>query len=426
MLTLSRLACFACLMALFHLAHSAAPDKTKQGDVQPLSSGDNKPSGSPTFLSASSIEAGTADTKGTLSIVGYLPMSVADEYFVHYQVNGEAPLSTKGSTDAVDIGTVSGLTAGSSATADISIMDWPHAADKPVADLTSLCKEEVPKLVAAGKGGVQYTWEQISDWSDSKEVCSRAVFNTSTLQSMVDGLNARLKKCDPPSPPLPKSAGQDEIARAAAEKQVCDTLKNGGGARLTEEGRDSSNLKRLLAKIGDLERAANVAVTIVSFGPKVNRQKVAYFDKGDLSTLNKTNTTGYGAHFTISQIRGNLMYSGGFSYEKSYKSDDAVQVCSPVSGSTSLKCPQGSIGAPTRTFGRILFTEARYLFSSGAFALSPRLEYDFTASKFAAKLPVYFAPNKDKALTGGITLGYVTHGDGFGVSVFVNKAFSLF
>jgi len=41
-------------------------------------------------------------------------------------------------------------------------------------------------------------------------------------------------------------------------------------------------------------------------------------------------------------------------------------------------------------------------------------------------LPIYFAPDKSKALTDGVTLGYVTQGDGFGVEVFVGKAFRLF
>ncbi len=63
---------------------------------------------------------------------------------------------------------------------------------------------------------------------------------------------------------------------------------------------------------------------------------------------------------------------------------------------------------------------------TGAFAVAPRIEYDLTSSKFAAKLPIYLAPDKNKTLTGGITLGYVTHGDGFGAAVFVNKAFSFF
>jgi len=98
------------------------------------------------------------------------------------------------------------------------------------------------------------------------------------------------------------------------------------------------------------------------------------------------------------------MYSAGLSYEKSYKNGDPVQVCSPVSGSASLKCPSGSIGAPKDMFSKIVFTESRILLKVGAFAVAPRIEYDFAASKFAAKLPIYLAPNKDKVLTGGLDL----------------------
>jgi hypothetical protein len=424
-MTLARLALAVTLAAVTCPTLGATPDGTKQVAQDSLSSGDNKPSGTPTYLNATSIEAGTSDTKATLAFAGYLPTSWGDNYFLHYQLNGEAPLATKGSTDEVDIGTVSGLTAGSSAAAKISITRWPHAAEKPVEDLESVCETEVPQLISPRTGGMQYSWDQISSWSDAKESCSRAIFQTPTLQSMVDGLNAHLKKCDP-LPPLPANPSQSEVDRAATAKQVCDTLKKGNGAHLTAAGQDASNLRHILAQVNELERAASETTWLLTAGPKVNRQKVSYFAKNDLSTLLKTNTTGYGADLGLTRVHGNLMASVGFSYEKSYKSNDTLQVCSPVSGSTSLKCPQGAIGAPTRMFSRIAFTEARYLMSP-AFAVAPRLEYDFTSSKFAAKLPIYFVPSKDKALSGGIALGYVTHGGGgFGVTVFANKAFSLY
>jgi hypothetical protein len=418
-MTFKQVVLIAALLALSHQASSAAPDSGKQKDIQAFSSGDNKPGGTSTFVSAASIEAGTSDTKATLSLVGYAPTSLSDDYFLHYQLSGEAPLSTKGSTDAVDIGTVSGLTAGSSASADLSFMRWPHASQAATSDLTSVCEHEIPRLITGVKNGVTYDWNQVSGWSDTPAICSLEIFNPQTLQSIVDGLNARLKKCD--SPP-PATATPQEIE---AQKMVCTRLQSGGGARLTANALDAAYLRGILAQVSRIERQATEALTILSIGPKVNRQKVSYFSKDDLNTLNKTNTTGYGAHVTLTRLQGNLLYSGGFSYEKSFKNGDSAQICAPVTGSVALKCSQGSLGAPARLFSRILFTEMRYLISPGALAVSPRLEYDFTASKFAAKLPIYFAPNKDQALTGGIALGYVTHGDGFGASVFVNKAFSF-
>ena len=50
----------------------------------------------------------------------------------------------------------------------------------------------------------------------------------------------------------------------------------------------------------------------------------------------------------------------------------------------------------------------------------------FNSSPSESPLPIYLAPNKDKVLTGGVTLDYVTRGQGFGITVFANKSFSLF
>lgn len=121
------------------------------------------------------------------------------------------------------------------------------------------------------------------------------------------------------------------------------------------------------------------------------------------------------------------MFSGGFSVEKSYKSNSDVEVCTPIENSTSTKCITGPIGAPTHSYARILFAETRLLIVAEKFAIAPRAEYDFKASKYAVRLPIYIAPNKAKALTGGIGLGYTNKNDeGFGASVFVGKAFSFF
>jgi hypothetical protein len=165
---------------------------------------------------------------------------------------------------------------------------------------------------------------------------------------------------------------------------------------------------------------------MLTLGFTENRQKVSYFSRTDLTTLIKDHTTGYGVSLSGTWLHNNRMFSGGISYERSYKSADSVQVCSTVTGSTSLTCPQGSIGAPKRTIARILFAESRVLIIQQKFAASPRVEYDVATSKLGVRVPLYFAPNKANALIAGIALGYANHGDGFNASVFVGKAFSFF
>jgi hypothetical protein len=377
--------------------------------LEPLSAPGAK-SGAPSFLDSASIETGTADTKATISFGGYIPKFLPSTDYLHYQINGEAPISTKGSTDEVDIGTVSGLTAGASAHAEISAILWPRGSELSDIDFTDFCESTVQKLIPG------YT-RSIVAAAKSDPQCGNSFLTKDNLERIVKDVNAARADCQKP----------DADQKLGLTHAACQAvLGPGRPAALIPDARDEKYLKNLDGnRLAQWQRSEK-PLTLFTLGTTVNRQKVGYFNTSDLSTLIQDHTTGYGVNFTASRISGALMYSGGFSYEKAYKNNDTVQVCSPVSRSTSLKCPAGAIGAPKEMFSRIVFTEARWLVKSDVFAIAPRLEYDFTASKFAAKLPIYLAPNKDKVLTGGIALGYVTHGDGFGASVFVNKAFSLF
>ena len=430
----------------------------KNAILEPLSSASAQTATVPSFSNAASIEAGTSDTKASLTFAGFVPQTILGNY-LHYEVGGDAPVSTKGSTDEVDIGTVSGLSAGASAHGSISAMWWPHQSDSALRMMGDICAKALPTLIPG------FTIAEVFWLSDVDGDCSRSLFKKEMLQKIVDGLNATINQCrslaikteqserdaadaetvatkDPARAtamrPKPPTATEDVTDK---QRQLqCNALMKHPELLTTSLGRsvfnpqakvvlkntdNPSTLNGILAQINQSDRTLS-HVTLLTIGTKVNRQKDAYFNKSDLTTLIKDHTTGYGANITLSQIRGNALYAGGLSYEKTYKSDDPTQVCSPVKGSTSLKCPSGTIGAPKEMFSRILFAETRVLVKTGVFALAPRLEYDVTASKFAAKLPLYFAPDKTKALTGGIALGYVTHGDGFGASVFVNKAFSFY
>jgi hypothetical protein len=397
------------MWVLFSLcAVAETPDPKREEALQNVSAPDAKATGVGTFSNAASIQAGTADSKGSLSIAGWLPFVPPHGNYLHYSLHGEAPISTKGSTDEVDIGTVSGLTAGASASAEVSAIRWPTLPVAVPKMLSALCKSELPNLIPG------FSFDEATVWSDIGETCSRALFTKEELQAIVDGLKAHAKKCDDyKEPPAP------------LEQQNCARLKAQKVIKPSPLASNAAYLRRILAQVDEIERQQS-RIYMLTFGTTVNRQKVTYFNKNDLATLVKDHVTGYGAHVAYTTIRGNLFYSAGFSYEKTYKNADTSQICSPVTGSTSLKCSDGGIGAPTHTFSRIIFSEARYLIITGALAIAPRVEYDFTSSKFAAKLPIYLAPNKDKVLSGGVTLGYVTHGDGFGAAVFVNKTFSFF
>jgi hypothetical protein len=410
------LVCASLATAIISMAQAASEVPANHSYLEPLSAPDSK-SGAPSFLDSASIQAGTSDTKATLAFQGYLPHFPHTDY-LHYEIGGEAPIS-KGSTDEVDIGTVSGLTAGSSAHVQFSAIIWPKSEADSDLDFTAFCEDSLKTLIPG------YSVASIAA-SGADPQCGRPFLTPENLQRVVKVLNSAIKDCNE----------KDETKRTLKLAAVaCEQIlqENGGKpAALIPDALNDKYLKHLAGdRIAEFERTAK-PLTLITLGTTVNRRKAAYFNQSDLTTLVKDQVTGYGASFGISRLAGNAMYSGGLSYEKTFKDGDSVEFCSPVNNSTTTKCATGALDAPTHKFARIAFLESRVLIKTGAFAIAPRIEYDFTGTKFAAKLPLYIAPNKDKVLTGGISLGYATKGkddkkaDGFGAMLFVSKAFSFF
>src|SRR5258706_7215948 len=92
------LPCFATELATDEVATSPPTAAETSAILEPLSSASAKASTVPSFSNAASIEAGTADTKASLTFAGYLPQTVLGNY-LHYEIGGDAPVSNKGSTD---------------------------------------------------------------------------------------------------------------------------------------------------------------------------------------------------------------------------------------------------------------------------------------------------------------------------------------
>jgi hypothetical protein len=421
MMNATRWSTLTALLAWSLVGHAIEPDK--QAQLDPLSSTQGQAAATtPSSLSTLSIQAGTSDTKATVSLAGFTPKAFLGDYSL-IQIGGEAPVSKDASTSTeTDIGTVSGLTAGASASAGISAFWWPHQPKSLTDALTTICEVEFPKLII----GFPFN---VGPASHQRVSCDPSLFGAKNLQNIAEGFNTIIAQCKnyvdqrkrPPAKPILNKDGT-----FPATQSDCDELQTlPNQAKLSDQATDQAYLQGIVNRAHQLENMAS-AVKVLTLGTTVNRQKVAYFNKGELSTLINDHATAYGANLTLSVIKQSYLISGGLSYEKTFKSASAVQICSPVSGSMSTECLTGTIGEPPGTYARIAFTEARVLLIAHSLAIAPRAEYDFTASKFAARLPIYLAPDKNKTLTGGLTLGYVTHGQGFGAAVFVGKAFSFF
>jgi hypothetical protein len=398
-------------------SQSATMEADKQAALEPVSSPDGK-SSSPNFTNMASIQASTSDTKATLSAGGFIPSPTTAIDYLRVSLGGDAPVSKDSNSDT-DIGSVSGLTAGASANTSISAFWWPHQPLSDTNDMKAICISEFNELIDG------YTYGDLSA-SHVDPGCSATLFDLTKLKAIVKGFNKSRDDCAKYTlkNPAPTEINRAQDGSYPATAEDCGKLAGHPAAALATPI-DDAHLKSVVAVLHRINGRTN-SVKVLTLGATANRQKVSYFNKTDLSTLINDHSTGYGVNLTMSFIRPTYMLDGGLSYEKSFKSATAQQICAPVPKSTATKCQTGTIGDPPGQFSRIAFIEGRVLIRTNVLAVSPRLEYDLTGSKLGFRLPVYFAPDSKKALTGGVTFGYVTRGEGFGVSVFVGKAFSFY
>lgn len=122
-----------------------------------------------------------------------------------------------------------------------------------------------------------------------------------------------------------------------------------------------------------------------------------------------------------------------FAYIRRFKPNDDVQLCDFNGVGTQLACFTGPLGPPVEGKSYTLGGEVRALFplkdwaGGGSLGIAPRVTYEFKSEAPVFEFPIYFAPNKDKALNGGMRLAYTTAGrDDFAFGLFVGIPFSLF
>jgi hypothetical protein len=397
--------CALLIMARMTVA-SAAIEEPRQQALEPVASADNK-SEAPSFSDSATIEAGTGDTKATITVGGFLPYTSGDWYYA-YQLGGEAAVS-KGSEGDVTVGSLSGLAQGSSASTKFTFMHWAHAPKSVTGPMQVVCAKAFSEVVD------NLPFDDIAK-TGLDVGCDETLFDAAKLKTVLDKWNALRKVCATASA---ESAALGAVLCSSFSRQAAD-------AALSAKGQQPGVLEAVVTELQSFKLLFAPA-HLFSLGAKANRKKANYFLEPDFAQLKKGHTTGYGASATYSFVRQNRMHSGGFSLEKTYKGGDEVEVCAEIAGSTALRCITGPIGAPKHKYGRIAFAESRWIARSGRLGWAPRAEYDFSDSTYAIRIPIYVAPNKEKALIGGIAIGYTNKDDeGFGAAVFIGKALSLF
>lgn len=395
------------------------------------------------------LEAGDADNKATARVANTFmrPKKKFDDpdSFTRFAFTLSAPFDSK-KADKVDVGSLSGLTAGTTATLDFALMLWPRSEQS----MNSKCQELVQQFIPG------HDWNTTIGKSGAVG-CDRHLFERKNIHKAIAGFNKKLaacKQCPRWSPPDASrcSTLTHAESRACATKELGDTascalLANTRKeacadcdktekecelfADRTEAKLDEKKFDEVVATheraLRRLDREAYPGEKWLNVSLKANQQKFTYILESAPTAAQNSQQEGFGASLGYTYLRDVSLWSAGYSHEESYKGGRKTQVCSPIGTTGSTKCSEATIGAPTKEKAELAFIENRRLIASRKFALAPRVEFNFKTSKWAAQVPFYFIPNKDGTqLTGGIAVGYAEgEVDEFGVTIFISKAFSF-
>jgi len=296
------------------------------------------------------------------------------------------------------VGTLSGLTAGSSAKLAISWLRWPRSHQS---DVNAICADAIGRLFP-GKGWID---RDLAAGEDKSRY----------LNFGGEGGQLQQVQC--------KDIVLDRGRLATLLKAY--NLANDADLTLPDEQRFKAWSAPVLEQFAQPGRAGRPRALTVEF--TMNRQDFEYSSETAPAEFQSDTKEGYGAALTYSSVRQRSVTSIGYQWERTYAGAETLQVCSPLADDGSLRCAEGALGGPQLKEQQIVFAEWRAILPSplNGIAMGPRVEYSPDESSWAFRLPIYLARNSAQQFTGGIALNWDQDTDG-AVTVFVGKAFDLF
>lgn len=310
---------------------------------------------------------------------------------------------------SADLGTLSGLTDGTSLKLEAGYLWWPRIRPSQRDLAFGICEAAVRAMFPG------YTYGLAPDAGNDAALRSFAAAGASCPQMF--GSEAALKKAV-------------EQRNAASESAIEKAKKDGKPlqapppAQIGPQTEDTR--QQVMLDYGVQERGATRDAYGFNLALTANQQKFSYASEAAPSTVTDDHKYGYGATLSYSWIRDRAVLSAGASFERSYKGGKEVQICNPIGSTGSFSCADGALKAPKESTDELLSIEYRTILSARLhFAMSPRVEYSIEKSDFGVRLPFYLAADPKRLLDGGIALGW-THDEHFGASVFVGKSFSFF
>jgi hypothetical protein len=362
-----------------------------------------------------------------------------------------APFDSKKSQQA-DVGSLSGLSAGTTVSLDFGLLIWPRARAEARRELPAKCRAFFPQVVPG------YDYDVAAQLGGA--ACNPSLVRRERVEKVAKALNATAKQCaacidaaaDQPSPCALADAAQKkacgsssdvaEILCALAKSQrasvcqACDALEKkctvlAERSEATVVG--DAEFRRIVsehkASLTSAFKAAMPGQHGINLSLKANQLRFDHVLDTAPTQVIKNDKRGKGASLAYSYLSQTSLWAVGYSHEESYTPGTKTQVCTPLGTTGSSTCKEVTLGAPVEKAAEIAFLEHRRLFPDYHFALAPRVEFDLEDSNWAIGIPFYFlrSVTDQNALTGGFAVGYSDAADEkFSATIFVSKAFSFF
>lgn len=125
---------------------------------------------------------------------------------------------------------------------------------------------------------------------------------------------------------------------------------------------------------------------------------------------------GFAGEVFLGLIFDNLAsVEGSFTYARSHTAAPDIELCRPVVDSDRFECIAGPDGPPKRGDKAIFAGRGTYAFTNGngdpVVGLALEGAYDVENDSYGLDIPVYFVPDKDGILSGGVRFGYTDKKD---------------
>lgn len=163
-----------------------------------------------------------------------------------------------------------------------------------------------------------------------------------------------------------------------------------------------------------------------------NHKNFSWLDRTAFA-LKEDGKLGYEGTVFGGVIGGSGMWSirASLSHTRSYKAKDPIEFCRPVGGAGETECLDGEDGAPDRNKTNVFAVEGRRLFPLKLgpiqyVGVAPEWAIDIDTGDFSVDVPIYFAPNNEGQLSGGVRIGYASEENEFAFGLFVGVPFTVF